>query len=140
MNKDSLILKLMREKGWSLAEAEEFVADMPDEPAPRPTTQRDLDEAYDSIPRARLAWEAGDTFEVRKGDDKVASRRIVAQRGADGLTAAQRRGVDAGIALCPNCQLPENDHIPGCLRNPKSGFTEKERNRAVTKPPLPPSA
>lgn len=126
MNKDSLILDLMRKKGMSLAEAEAFVADLdvPDEPEP----ERDG------------AWQAGDTFEVRKGNDRVAGRFIVAQRGADGLTASQRAGVERGVGLCPNCQQPVDAHVPGCLRDPRNGFREDERSRVVTKSPLAPTS
>lgn len=131
MNRDGLILQLMRTKGMSLQEAEAFVEDLdvPEE-EPEPAQRQ----------RQRGAWEAGDTFEVRKGSEKVASRFIVAQRGSDGLTASQREGLERGARLCPNCQQPEDDHIPACLRDPKNGFREDERRRVVTKSPLAPSS
>lgn len=131
MNRDSFILNLMRKKGMSLAEAEQFAEDMdiPEvEEAPAPTRS------------SQGRWQAGDSAVVREGTGKVATRYSVAATGANGLTARQQDAIDAGIPLCPNCHEPENDHIPGCLRDPKGGFTDTERRRAVTKGILPPSA
>lgn len=51
--------------------------------------------------------------------------------GSDGLTEAQRAAV-GNVGLCPNCQQPNTDHLPGCAR--RSG----EAPRAVTSGPLPP--
>lgn len=52
--------------------------------------------------------------------------------GDDGLTDKQRAAV-GNVGLCPNCQQPNNDHLPGCAR--ASG----EDPRAVTKRGLSPS-
>lgn len=131
MNRDSLIVKLMREKGWSLAEAEEFTADMP-EPEPEP----DRNPWTGEVRRPRQAWEAGDTVQVRregKGDDGPPARFMVAQRGANGLTATQQAAIDTGLALCPNCH--ENPHLPGCARAGEFPMNPK----AVTKGVLPPA-
>lgn len=127
MNKDSLIVRLMREKGWSLTEAEEFVADMPDEPEP------------EQAPARRAGpWQAGDSVMVRRGggqgDTAVAPRFIVAQRNPDGTTALQRAALDRGVSLCPNCQQGVDDHAPGCSR---AGETPMNP-RAITKGILPP--
>lgn len=129
MNKDSLIVKLMRDKGWSLQEAEEFVADMHEDEPEQPA-------------RARRAgpWQAGDAVQVRRGggqgDNEVAPRFLVAQRNPDGTTALQREALDRGVALCPNCQQGVDDHAPGCSR---AGETPMNP-RAVTKGVLPPLA
>lgn len=130
-NRDTFILNLMRKKGMSLEEAEAFALDLdipevPDGPIARRTQQG--------------RWNAGDTAQVRPGSELVAPRFSVAATGENGLTARQQGALDNGIPLCPNCHEPENDHIPGCLRDPRGGFTDPERRRAVTKGVLPPSA
>lgn len=53
--------------------------------------------------------------------------------GADGLTDRQRAAV-ATVGLCPNCQQPKNDHLPGCAR-----IDATFDNRSVTKDRLPPA-
>jgi hypothetical protein len=50
------------------------------------------------------------------------------------LSERQQKGLDRGIPLCPNCQQPTNDHLPGCAR------ASQEDPRAVTKTPLSPVA
>lgn len=131
MNKDSLIVKLMRDKGWSLAEAEEFVADMPDEPEPESQSAR-----------RRGGWQAGDAVQVRSGggsgERAIAPRFIVAQRNPDGTTARQAAALDRGVSLCPNCQQGEDDHVPGCFRDPRNGFDDRSRQRTKTTGQLPP--
>jgi hypothetical protein len=57
--------------------------------------------------------------------------------GADGLTDAQRNALQRGIGLCPNCQQPKDDHLPGCARVAQGGMSPMDP-RAVTKPKLPP--
>lgn len=74
-----------------------------------------------------------------EGETAVAAVHIQHLVGPDGLTDKQRVGA-ATVGLCPNCQQPVNAHLPGCLRDPKGGFTEAERSRVVTKAPLPPSS
>lgn len=73
------------------------------------------------------------------GEQAVAAVHIQHVVGPDGLTDAQRIGA-ATVGLCPNCQQPKNNHLPGCLRDPRAGFTEKEQGRAITKDRLPPRA
>jgi hypothetical protein len=53
---------------------------------------------------------------------------------ADDLSEAQSAALASGIGLCPNCQQPNNDHLPGCAR------ATGEDNRAVTKNKLTPVA
>ena len=79
---------------------------------------------------------APETFQVRGESDEVAAKFLQRAVGADGLTDSQRAGVTRGIPLCPNCQQPTNDHLPGCARIPELGTDP----RAVTKAPLPPSS
>lgn len=134
MSRSDIIIKLMRDKGWTLDEAEEFLSDIPEN-----------DPATPEAARARQAWEAGDTFQVRRGGpesnkDAPASRFIVAQRGPNGLTATQQAGVDRGEKLCPNCHEPEDAHVPACLRDKKNGFEGKVRRKAITRGILPPSS
>ncbi len=75
---------------------------------------------------------------ARESDRGVASPtnpagvQRVAVLNANGLTAAQQAALDGGIGLCPNCQQPTNNHLPGCAR--ASGEDPKAR----TKAPLPP--
>lgn len=130
MSKADIVIKLMREKGWTLDEAEEFLADVPDDQeGERPGTT------------VSGPWKAGDTVMVRRGGngaDSPASRFLVAQRNPNGLTAVQQAGVDRGKSLCPNCQNPEDEHVPGCLRDPDNGFSGRERKRAITHDRLPP--
>lgn len=57
--------------------------------------------------------------------------------GADGLTDAQRNALQRGIGLCPNCQQPKDDHLPGCARVANGGMPPMDP-RAVTKAKLPP--
>lgn len=61
-----------------------------------------------------------------------ANRMTVPVRGPDGLTAAQRAAVESGIGLCPNCQQPTNDHLPGCAR--ASGEDPKARTKSALPP------
>lgn len=56
----------------------------------------------------------------------------VPARGNDGLTDKQRAAMST-VGLCPNCQEPNNDHLPGCAR--ASG----EVPNAITKTQLPPT-
>jgi hypothetical protein len=130
-NRDSFVLKLMKTKGMSLEEAEAFVEDL------------DIPEAPAAGQHARQAWEAGDSFQVRRGTGEgeraVTDRFIVAQRGPNGMTARQQAGLDRGVGLCPNCQQPADDHIPGCLRDPRNGFRPEEQQRAVTKGTMSPT-
>lgn len=72
------------------------------------------------------------TGDVVPNPQNPAGVRRVAVLNANGLTAAQQAAVDSGIGLCPNCQQPTNDHLPGCAR--ASG----EDPRARTKTALPP--
>jgi hypothetical protein len=46
------------------------------------------------------------------------------------------RVVKSTVPLCPNCQQPTDDHLPGCARIPDTGTDPK----AVTKNPLSPVA
>jgi hypothetical protein len=131
VNKDSLIVKLMRAKGWTLQEAEEFVADLPDDaPIYQP---EDAISVRDVGP-----WRAGDTALVRRaagtGDSAVSARFIMAQRNPDGTTALQRAALDRGVALCPNCHEGVDNHAPGCSRGGETPMNP----RAVTKGTLPP--
>lgn len=50
-----------------------------------------------------------------------------------------RRAIERGTALCPNCQQPSDDHLPGCSRV-SSNFLPPVDGRAVTKGPLPPAS
>lgn len=50
--------------------------------------------------------------------------------GGAALTPEQEAAIGT-VGLCPNCQQPNNNHLPGCAR--QSG----EDPRAVTKNPLP---
>lgn len=50
------------------------------------------------------------------------------------LSEAQSAALASGIGLCPNCQQPNNDHLPACTR--ATGYDE----RAVTKNKLNPVA
>lgn len=52
--------------------------------------------------------------------------------GPDGLTDKQRNAL-GNVGLCPNCQQPNSDHLPGCAR------ASREDPNAVTKNPLPPA-
>lgn len=56
--------------------------------------------------------------------------------GSDGLTDAQRNAVGT-VGLCPNCQQPNNAHLPACARVGANGF-EAVDPKARTKDPLPP--
>lgn len=84
-------------------------------------------------------WNAGDSVLVREahgaGEKAVAAKFSVAPKGADGLDAVQAQAVAQGRPLCPNCQHPEDDHLPGCARRPGEGSDFK----AKTKNPLPAS-
>lgn len=84
--------------------------------------------------RAPGTWQAGDTALLREGTTEVSPRMTVAQRGSDGLTRRQRLGVEAGVKLCPNCQNPKNDHLPGCSRIPGSGTDRKAVTQATLAP------
>jgi len=75
------------------------------------------------------------TWLARPGTNEVAPKHLVRVVGDDGLTDKQRIGA-ATVGLCPNCQQPTNDHLPGCARIPETGSD----SRAVTKQPLPPSS
>lgn len=79
---------------------------------------------------------APETFQVRPESGEVAAKFLQRVVGPDGLTDSQRAGVARGIPLCPNCQQPTSDHLPGCARIPELGTDP----RAVTKAPLPPSS
>lgn len=68
---------------------------------------------------------------VRASGGDRATVMVVQTQGPDGLTPKQRAAVGT-IGLCPNCQQPRNDHVPGC--SVASGYDV----RAVTKTPLPP--
>jgi hypothetical protein len=57
--------------------------------------------------------------------------------GVDGLTDKQRAALGK-VGLCPNCQQPKNDHLPGCARVSANGF-EPMDPKARTKDPLPPA-
>lgn len=50
------------------------------------------------------------------------------------LSEAQAAALEAGIGLCPNCQQPNNDHLPACSR--ATGYDGK----AITKNKLNPVA
>jgi hypothetical protein len=95
--------------------ADLFVA-KPAAPAGRPPRPTDLRE-----PGQPLA----------EGELPRAVKHYVPVVGPDGLTDIQRAAV-GGVGLCPNCQQPNNRHLPGCAR--ASG----EDRKAVTKTALPP--
>lgn len=46
--------------------------------------------------------------------------------GPDGLTDKQRAALGT-VGLCPNCQQPKDDHLPGCAR--ASGEDPKARTK-----------
>lgn len=72
-----------------------------------------------------------------KDDAEHAFRWIVPVVGPDGLTDKQRAAL-GNVGLCPNCQQPNNGHLPGCARTGSNGF-EPMDPKARTKPPLPPA-
>lgn len=95
-------------------------------------------------PETGVPLYGNETWQARKergtGDQAVAAKHIQHVVGPDGLTDAQRVALAKGVGLCPNCQQSNERHLPGCLRDPANGFTDKERGRAVTKAKLPPAA
>lgn len=52
----------------------------------------------------------------------------------DDLSPAQIAALSDGRGLCPNCQQPTDDHLPGCAR------ATGEDNKAITKNKLNPVA
>jgi len=58
-------------------------------------------------------------------------------RDPNALMPAQQVALQRGIPLCPNCQQPANDHLPGCARVEWNGWEAVDK-RAVTKNKLSP--
>lgn len=54
--------------------------------------------------------------------------------GAVGLMAHQQDAIANGVGLCPNCQQPKNNHLPGCARATGEDAT------ATTRAALPPAS
>jgi hypothetical protein len=125
-NRDSFVLKLMKTKGMSLEEAEAFVEDLDIPEAPTGPAARPINQG---------AWNAGDAVMVRsahgEGERAVSARFSVASKGQDGLDAVQAQAVAQGRTLCPNCQHPEDDHLPGCSRIPGMGSDAKARTKGA---------
>ena len=72
--------------------------------------------------------------------DKVAPQAMTTKpRSAYELSAEQEQALATGVGLCPNCQQPKNDHLPGCSRafaDPNDPFLKG----AITKNKLNPVA
>lgn len=75
---------------------------------------------------------------IRNIDDEAAIRpsQVFQPRQPGELMPQQAAAVAAGQPLCPNCQQPTNDHLPGCARVGSNGFGPMDA-KARTKSPLP---
>lgn len=138
---NALVIALLDEGMCDITQAREFSARFVEEneelfrqdPLPYPTTgfvaqpatPAQIAEAVRPARTGARIIEDGESIRVRA---KPAT--------AGTLTAKQQAALDGGIGLCPNCQQPTNDHIPGCARIAVGGMPPMDP-RAVTRSPLP---
>ncbi len=69
-------------------------------------------------------------------DQAIRPSSVFQPRQPGELMPHQKAAVEAGRQLCPNCQQPTNDHLPGCARVGVGGFSPMDP-KARTKAPLP---
>jgi hypothetical protein len=98
-------------------------------------TGRAVPSRNDAPPQVRPRGEPG----LLEHDTKQVAHGVYTPvLGPDGLTDNQRAAMARGVGLCPNCQQPKTDHLPGCSRVSANGF-EPVDPKAVTKDPLSPA-
>ncbi len=71
-------------------------------------------------------------------DQAIRPSSVFQPRQPGELMPHQQAAVETGRQLCPNCQQPTNDHLPGCARVGAGGFAAMDP-KASTKNPLPPA-
>lgn len=71
-------------------------------------------------------------------DQAIRPSAVFQPRQPGELMPHQQAAVAEGRQLCPNCQQPTNDHLPGCARVGTGGFPPMDP-KARTKAPLPPA-
>lgn len=116
----------------SVAEARELAANAPlaNLRVPVPLNSRQT-QTQQETKSASIAIPEHDTKQVAHGV-------YTPVLGPDGLTDGQRAAIANGVGLCPNCQQPKDNHLPGCARVGARGF-EPVDPKAVTKDRLSPS-